>query len=242
MNHDQPVPVDQIKFSPTVDAALRQYLAGLPSIEGIPAVDALAALALSQVPGLDLELWQAALTVLTGRVPKLRGLRSFAQSSAANFLIETSNTQGPDYRSARSYRLFHQALNDALLADRDVEADEHAITEAFMSVGRAMGWDRAPAYLLRSLPQHAARGGLIDAVLCDVHYPLYADLRQLIPAAAAARSTDARRRARLLRKTPRAIDASPAQRAALFSVTEAQEHLGTTYRDLDWERIDAPAT
>lgn len=242
MNHDQPVPVDQIKFSPTVDAVLRQYLAGLPSIEGIPAVDALAALAFSQVPGLGLELWQAALTALTGRVPTLRGLRSFAQSSAANFLIETSSTQGPNRRSVRSYRLFHQALNDALLADRDVEADEHAITEAFIGVGRAMGWDRAPDYLLRSLPHHATRGGAIDDVLGDDRYPLHADLRQLIPAASAARSPDARGRARLLRKTPRAIDASPVQRAALFSVTEAQEHLGTTYRDLDSEHIDAPET
>jgi hypothetical protein len=242
MNHDQPVPVDQIKFSPTVDAVLRQYLAGLRSIDGIPAVDALAALAFSQVPGLGLELWQAALTALTGRVPTLRGLRSFAQSSAANFLIETSSTQGPDHRSVRSYRLFHQALNDALLAGRDVEADEHAITEAFIGVGRVTGWDRAPAYLLRSLPHHATRGGVIDDVLGDDHYPLYADLRQLIPAAAGARSPDARGRARLLRKTPRAIDVSPAERAALFSVTEAQEHLGTTYRDLDTEHIDATAT
>jgi hypothetical protein len=63
---------------------------------------------------------------------------------------------------------------------------------------------------------------------------LYADLRRLIPVSTQAKGATARHRARLLRLTPRAIDAQAGQRAALFSVTEAQEDLGFTYRTLSF--------
>ncbi|WP_308433087.1 trypsin-like peptidase domain-containing protein [Streptomyces nigrescens] len=229
--HDRhAVALESISFTPTVNAALRDYLALLPTVDGVPAVDVLTALAYAESPGLTLDLWLAAVKAVTGRAPSANGLRAFARSSAANFLIESSDTAA----SSGAFRLFHQALNDSLLGGRAavgaITIDERSIAHAFMRLG-ANGWQEAPSYLLRSLPHHADRGGVIDDLLSDNLYPLHADLRRLIPKSKAATSHAARSRARLLRKTPQALDAAPANRVALFSVTEAREHLGTTYHE-----------
>ena len=112
--------------------------------------------------------------------------------------------------------------------------DERALTPAFTRHGRRSGWKDSPEYLLRSLPAHAAAAGLVDDLLADDAYLLHADLRRLIRVADDTASEQGRRRARLLRLTPRAVTAGPADRAALFSVTEALDDLGASYRDGDW--------
>jgi len=112
--------------------------------------------------------------------------------------------------------------------------DERALTLAFTGHGRRRRWNDAPGYLLRSLPGHAQAASQIDDLLGDDAYLLHADLRRLIQVAGQARSARGRRRAQLLRLTPRAIAAGPADRAALFSVTEALDDLGTSYRDGGW--------
>ncbi|MEV4560906.1 hypothetical protein AB0K51_28455 [Kitasatospora sp. NPDC049285] len=219
-----------ISFTPTVDAALRDYLAFLPSLDGIPADDVLTALAYAESPGMTLGLWSIAVGALTGHTPAPDDLRAFARSSAANFLIESSDVAA----QASAFRLFHQALNEALVVGRAAElaiADERSIAIAFQRVGSDTGWEGAPDYLLRALPDHAARGRVIDDLLEDHSYPLYADLRRLVPAAKASTSAAGRTRSRLLRMTPQALDAAPEDRVALFSVTETREHLGHTYRD-----------
>ena len=100
------------------------------------------------------------------------------------------------------YRLFHQALNDALLRHRaDITPradDERALTRAFLARGRRSGWQNVPGYLLRSLPGHAQAAGMADDLLADDAYLLHADLRRLLPAAGQAVTPDGRRRARLL--------------------------------------------
>ncbi|GAA1989822.1 AAA family ATPase [Kitasatospora viridis] len=229
--HDRaPAAPEELSFTSTVDAALREYLVLLSSVDGIPAVDVLTALAYAESPGLTVALWRTAVQAVTGHAPDSEALTAFARSSAANFLIESSD----DTTRAGSFRLFHQALNDSLIggraASRADTTDEHAITRAFMSLGRAGGWENIPAYLLRALPRHAVRSGVIDDLLADDLYPLHADLRRLIPAAKASSSALAQARGRLLRRTPHALDAAPADRVALFSVTETREHLGSTYR------------
>ncbi|GAB2724897.1 hypothetical protein GCM10010442_52880 [Kitasatospora kifunensis] len=220
----EPVAPAAVAFTPTVDAALREYLKLLPPVAGCTAWDALTALAYAEPPGMPLAVWRATISALYGMAPGEEALRAFARSSAANFLVEASDT-GSD----RLFRLFHQALNDALLgarADLDAtEGDERAITRTLLEVGRSLGWDRAPAYLRRALPGHAARGGMIDELLTDDAYLLQVDLTRLIPQAYLATRAPARRRATLLRRTPRAIAAAPAERAAMFTVTEAREGL-----------------
>lgn len=221
-----------IAFTPTVAAALQDYLARLPAVDGAPAADALSVLAYAEAPGLPLPLWSAAVERLTGHHLTEERLRTLARSSAANFLVET----GVNDQNTGVFRLFHQALNDALRKNRarlgSNVTDERALTRCFIAYGRRLGWERAPVYLLRSLPRHAVGGRVVDELLAEAEYALHADLRRLIPASGAALSGAARERTQVLRRTPQAIDREPARRAALFSVTETQEGFGQVYGPL----------
>ena len=241
--HDSdPADPQRLAFSATVDAALAAYLERLSPVAGVPADRALTALAFAEAPGLPARLWQLAVEAIDGTRVSPEDLTRFARSSAANFLVEAggeaaAGDHGP--HGGVVYRLFHQGLNDALLRARSEVAaradDERAITLAFTRHGRHGRWKDAPEYLLRSLPGHAQAAGLADDLLCDNAYLLHADLRRLVQAADGAGSAAGRRRAQLLRLTPRAITAGPADRAALFSVTEALDDLGTSYRDGGWQ-------
>lgn len=236
MHDQQSVLATALAFTPTVGAALSEYLTLLPCVEGEPATALLTALAYAEAPGIPVELWRTTITALGHRAPTEPHLRAFARSSAANFLVETST----DQRHSPVFRLFHQALNEALLRHRDTAADERAITTALLSAGQKKGWARAHAYLLRSLPGHAFRGQAVDELLLDDTFPLYADLRRLIPASIAS-TRAGKSRAHLLRKTPRAVDATPAERVALLSVSETLHSLGSTYRDLPHPHVQGPA-
>ena len=217
-----------LTFTASVDAAMRQYLQRLAPIGDVPANTALTALAFAEAPGLSLELWQAAVQALGAANLTGQQLARFARSPAASFLVESSTDS-----DIAVFRLFHQALNDALLRARKQIAvpadDQAALTRAFTAVGEHQGWDRTSGYLLRSLPAHAAAGGMIDTLLADDAYLLHADLRRLIPLADHAISQSGRQRSRLLRLTPRAITADPPTRTALFSVTETLDDLGRSY-------------
>ena len=231
-----PVSPDELSFSADVDDALARYVRRLPATdraypglakapigEPVPGELLLTALAYAHPPGFTVDLWRAVLDALDAPVEP-EDLAEFADSAAANFLVETAG-EG----THRQYRLFHQALDDALLRQRDRqgrrEADERAVAEALIEYGRRYGWD-ADAYLWRSLPYHAHRAGLLDELLTDDDYLLYADLGRLMPLADHATSEDGRRRARLLRLTPQAVTAAPVERAALFDVTSRMEGLG----------------
>ena len=226
----------------TVRTALAGYLQRLIPVDGVPAVHLLTALAFAEAPGLPADLWQLATEALYQTHVTAGDLAHFARSSAANFLVETTSAATPGSRDPRGtpvYRLFHQALNDALLHDRrDITPqadDERVLTHAFTARGRVAQWQDAPEYLLRSLPGHAHTGGLVDELLADDAYLLHADLRRLIQVADDASSPLGRCRARLLRLTPQAITGTPPERAALFSVTEALDNLGTAYRADQWQ-------
>ncbi|MGH3912078.1 MAG: hypothetical protein ACRDTC_01500, partial [Pseudonocardiaceae bacterium] len=166
---------------------------------------------------------------LTGIHVTTEQLTTFACGSAANFLVESTTES-----ATVAFRLFHQALSDALAAERArlvlPAADEAALTTAFTGYGTRIGWDHTPTYLFRSLPGHAVRAGMIDKLLVDTAYVLRADLRRLIPAAAHTHTPTGAQRAHLLRLTPRAITADPPERLALLSVTEAFDGFDTAFR------------
>ena len=234
--HDrEPVNPEDLTFSPTVDDALRAYLARLSTVAGISAQAILTALAFAESPGLPVLLWRTAIVALgEGSISEQQLLR-FARSSAANFLIESSEQEPTPV-----FRLFHQALNDALLGLRAQRmpriVDEAALTRAFLRLGADRGWHNAPAYLLRSLPVHAARAGMVDALLSDGEYLLHADLRRLLLVSHLAESPEGRLRDRLLRLTPQAVMAPSTTRAALFTITEALDDLGISIRRSGWPR------
>ena len=241
--HDETAAIPgQLQFTATVDSALAAYLDRLSPVAGLPAPLALTTLAFAEAPGLPVTLWQLAVEAIYGTHISAEDLTRFARSSAANFLVETGrdSTSGlPSAAGEPVYRLFHQALNDALLNARanitPRADDERALTRAFMTYGRHDNWQVVPDYLLRSLPGHAQAGGLVDDLLADDGYLLHADLRRLLQAADDASSASGRRRARLLQLTHWAVTAPPGERAALFSITEALDDLGTAYRADNWE-------
>ncbi|MFC6878395.1 MULTISPECIES: AAA family ATPase [Actinomadura] len=219
---DRAVDPAELSFVGKVDDALRAFLERVPPVRGVPASDLLTALAFAEAPGFSPDLWRTAVHALYGTDLPARDLNGFARSSAANFLVESGGEDGEPL-----YRLFHQALNDVLLAARTERAqprvDQWCLTRAFLDFGAARSWRGVPGYLLRSLPVHAAAGDAMDDVLADGLYIAHADLTRLLAASRRATSPTARARARLLRLTPQALKAGPGERAAMLTVTEAME-------------------
>ncbi|MGI9000723.1 MAG: hypothetical protein ACR2GH_03565, partial [Pseudonocardia sp.] len=227
---EHPVGPDAVAFTASVESTLDTFLDRLAPVGSAPARVLLTALAFAEVPGFTLELWQLATRALGGAEVTVAQLRQFASGSAANFLVESTG------RTATSaFRLFHQALGDALGTARGrlmtAVLDEAALTRAFVEHGARIGWENAPPYLFRSLPGHAVRANMVDELLAETDYVLHADLRRLIPAAAHARTLPGRDTAHLLRMTPRAIPAAPPDRLAMLSVTETIDSASTTFRD-----------
>jgi len=227
--HDtHPVELSSVSFPPDVDAALAAYLKPLAPVRSVPPGLVLTALAYGQAPGLSIELWRMFLAALGVRVES-DDLVAFARSSAANFLVEMS-TEG----TTKRFRLFHQALNDALLRQRgrteknQAKEDQTAIVRALVTHGRAVGWASVDSYLRRSLPGHAEAAGLLDELLLDGDYLLHADLIRLGSVAADAVTPEGLARARLLRLTPHAVTAEPAERAAMLRVAGLLENSDVT--------------
>ncbi len=216
-----PADPDTLRLGPSVDDALIRYLQRMPTVAGHPADRVLTALAYAQAPGWPVELWHTATAALDVPVSAAE-LDRFARSAAASFLVETfTGIEGSQFR------LFHQALNEALLRRREdggAQFDQRRLTGALLHLGRTRGWPGAPAYLLRNLPSHAAQAGMLDELLTDDEYLHHADLPRLITAGQAT-TGPGRERLRILRLTPQAFTADPAHRAAMFSITTALEHL-----------------
>ncbi|GAA3235562.1 AAA family ATPase [Actinocorallia longicatena] len=215
-----------VSFTADVEEALGAYLARIPRIRGLSAADLLTALSFAEAPGLPLALWQTATEALTGRPLPEEDLAEFVGSSAANFLVESGHTAGEPV-----YRLFHQALDDALLRAWTRSGTGTALTRAFHAYGRSKGWSAAPSYLLRSLPGHAALCGLMDDLLADDDYLLHVDLARLMAFTDRVGTEAGRNRAALLRLTPQAVALDAPGRAAAFGVTEAlEQRLGRSFR------------
>jgi WD40 repeat protein len=224
---DEPADLGKLRYTVGVGKALRDYLTPVKGVAGAPAAGLLTALAYAQAPGFPLDLWVTAVQALYQVRPGKEELRGFARSSAANFLIESSQESRP------AFRLYHQALNDVLASEpaRYPAEDQETLTSAFLEYGRGKGWASAPAYLLRSLSHHAQQAGMLDELLTDDAYLLHADLQLLAPQAAQATTDAGQQRARLLRLTPyAAATEDPRKRRALFSVTETLEKLGDSFR------------
>ncbi|HEX8347866.1 MAG TPA: trypsin-like peptidase domain-containing protein [Actinoplanes sp.] len=205
-----------VDFVPTVRDALNRYLSRLPSTGPVPARLALTVLAYAEGSGLPLDLWRLGLAAFGSPVDD-ESLLAFSRSSAADFLVAS------DVDGTATSRLFHQALGDALLSGRRTVArtvdDHRRLVSTWLAYGNRLGWAAAPQYLLRSLGEHARRADLVDVLLTDARYLLYADLKRLLPLADLARSEAARRRAALLQLTPEAATAGPEERSAMFGVT-----------------------
>jgi WD40 repeat protein len=209
------VPPDTVSYTPTVDAALNAYVHHLPSIGAVSASLALSVLAHAEAPGLSLALWRAGIAAFGGAVTEDH-LHVFARGSAANFLVETGTEANP------GYRLFHQALNEALRSAHRAE-NERKLVRAWLRYGSAHGW--SDPYLTDRLPAHAERGDCVDLLLDDAGFLLHSDLRRLLPMVEQAGQPLSRARAKLLQRTTQAVGAAGSRRSAMFSVVERIDRL-----------------
>jgi Trypsin-like peptidase domain/AAA ATPase domain/WD domain, G-beta repeat len=229
LRDEQAADAGELKFDATVDAALAGYVEGAAPLAGLPAGQALTALAFAEAPGWPTALWQLAIDSLYGHRIPAAALVRYAQSPAAGFLIGSAR----DRAGQPVFGLFRQALGDALTRARaetaDRRDDERALTVALIGYGRQSGWENVPDYLTRSLPGHAAAAGLVDDLLADDAYLLRADVPRLLLAADGAASRAASGRVRMLKLTPEAIPVGSGERAALFSVTQALEGMAPGY-------------
>jgi WD40 repeat protein len=213
----------RLSFTPTVEAAMEEYLRHAPSAAGVSAETLLTALAFADAPGIPASLWRESVRALGYGEISETALARFTRSSAANFLVESSD---PD-NEGMVFRLFHQALNDTLLSARalmaDRRTDESSLSSAFAAFGRRTGWNRAPTYLFRSLPSHSARAGKIDHLLADDAYLLHADLAALLPVLDYAKTSTARLIAAIYRDCIENIrDARPEARRWALAMSAAR--------------------
>jgi WD40 repeat protein len=224
--HDtHPVLPGDLTGGASLAEVMDEFLSRLATGTGTPARELLVPLAYSQAPGLPLALWRDLVHALTGRTTTTAELSEFVHSAAANLLVTTGTTRGQE----PVYRLFHQALNDTILAERArqdlFEQDHKVMADTLRAAVPATGWKDAPPYLARSLGGHLVAAGQvteIEKLLDGSDYLLYADLPRLHAALEGLSSQRVVEFRRLIGTTPRAIDLDGEHRAAAFSITAAR--------------------
>jgi WD40 repeat protein len=157
-----------------------------------------------------------------------RELEDFARAPHVRLLVEREQGDGRE----PEFRLAGAAIADALLSpygEAERRQAERALAGMLLAAGRQAAWNHVHPYLLRSLPAHAARAGMIDELLTDDGYLLHADLPRLLAAAGHATSPSGQRRARMLRLClDHAASADAPSRAAIFGVSAMLAGLGET--------------
>jgi hypothetical protein len=221
----QPAPVDPGApgFDPaslpgSVGEALRKYL-DQPSLEDrrTRIRGLLLALAYARGDGVDDPLWLAFAAAL-GYPAGTEDLDWLRDSAAADYLLQNvPDTAGP------VTRLFHQALNDELLARRHRASDERALLTALRTLAETTRWASAPLYLRHHLGAHAAAAGPgeLTAVLNDPDYLAVANIPRLLPLLPGATSADPA--VLVLRQAGvRAASLPPDRRLGLLALTAAR--------------------
>ena len=202
-----------------VGEALSKYLDRLPEQQRERDRGLLTALAYTRGAGLDDPGWLAFARAL-GYPATVLDLDVLRRSRAADYLLQTMVTE----RGARPVtRLFHQALADELVAERDQASDESVLLDVLLDQAEHTGWQ--DHYLRDHAADHAAAAGRLDQLLEDPHYLLTVDPARLVPHLDAARSPPARATAAVYRQSAHHLaDLDPLERASQLELTA--HHLG----------------
>jgi WD40 repeat protein len=166
------------------------------------------------------ELWLSGCAALRRRC-QLADLQDLLASPAVSFLT-TATSDG----HTRQYRLFHQALNEALTRERDTDQDARRLWAAWQPAGAEAGrWANAPDYLRIHGAEHAAAAGALLALIGDPDYLICADLFRLLPLMpVGSEAGDSPAGAVVRRAAARAAPLPAGRRARLLALTAA--HLG----------------
>ena len=204
------------KYLETLGRSLGDELRGAAEQARIRSL--LTALAYARGAGITDELWIGFATAL-GRLISVNDLDALRLGTVADFLLQTFTVDGE-----RVTRLFHQALDEEMLAGRPRRSDEAKILARLRPI-QPRSWLDASTYAKTFAAEHAAAAGCLPALLDDPVYPTVADLTRLLPLLPADPRSDLARVAAVLRSTAtHAQDLPPKRRAGLFSLGAA--HLG----------------
>jgi WD40 repeat protein len=209
-------------FPRNVHQAFERLIALVP--EARATHDLLLALAHARGDGLPSELWLQAVRAL--RRPYEPGdLDELLSGPAASFLVTAI-----DVADGRRYRLFHQALQETLLRERDIREDNRRLWQAWREAlpsgaDGAREWKQAPAYLYEHGAEHAAAAERLGELLGDPGYLLFADLSRLASQIATADWPLLHGIAAVVRMAaPQAQPLDPVRRAAMLAL--AARHTG----------------
>lgn len=152
----------------------------LDALSDLTARELLLALAYTYGDGLPADLWLTTATALSRPdAPYQPGdLRRLLNSPARSFLHVQSDGH------VRQYRLFHQALADALQSESDPDLDQQTVWQALtaqlsQTPDGHPRWDDAPAYTREYAAEHAGAAGCLDTVADDAGFLLVGDLGRL---------------------------------------------------------------
>ncbi len=202
-----------------VGEALRKYLGQLPEDRRERVRALLTALAYARGAGLDDLNWLAFVQAM-GYSATVLDLDILRRSRAADYLFQITT----EHAARPVTRLFHQALTDELLAERDqMLSDESVLLDMLLGQAEHTGW-RA-RYWREHAAEHAAAADRLDQLLEDPHYLLTVDPARLMPHLDAVRSGPARATAAVYRESARYLaDLDRPARASQLELTA--HHLG----------------
>ena len=176
----------------------------------------LTALAYARGSGVTDEMWIAFARAL-GRPVSMDDLDALRLGTVADFLLQSSTMDG-----RRVSRLFHQALNDELLADRPQRADEAKILDCLLPIAPAT-WEQATEYARTFVAEHANAAGRLAELLEDPIYPTVAEPSRLLAVLPTNPSHGLAQTVATIRIAgARTRDLDPQRRAGLYSLTAAQ--------------------
>jgi len=230
---------DLDEFPDSVIAAMETYLDALPG-DRRWVEELLRPLAFAEGAGLPRGLWLRLACELCGLPGKYRleNLDELFDGAVASLLTVSREVEGDGDHTV--YRLFHDALADALAdvrsADPEAPADPGAcqlaisrsLRESACASGDRPDWSGADPYVRRHLATHAAGTPMLSALVQDPAFLLDADVDRLLSALASGvdGANAARARATYELVADRLVQAGRAERAAYLALSGLQE--GTT--------------
>jgi WD40 repeat protein len=143
-----------------VDEALAKHMQRLPVDEQRQQRALLTALAYGRGTGLDDRRWLSFAQAL-GYETTRQALTTLRETPAVDYLLETKM----EAEGKRVTRLFHQALVDELLSNRDITEDEQFIVEVLRRESAGGNWLGASPYAREYAPVHAWRAETLSSLL-----------------------------------------------------------------------------
>jgi WD40 repeat protein len=225
--HDPAIPgFNQASLPASLGDALDRYLDSRPDSHRFRGI--LTALAYAEGAGMDDGTWILSSQALGYPVTQaeLDGLRT---GIIADYLLETIT----DHEGSL-IRLFHQALNDQLLEQRNRQHDQEILVAAYLrDINQRGGWASAKPYMLRHLADHAAHARKLGELVADSVFLLHADLATLNSRVGRLPPSERPPQAWVtLRAGVAAYGLPPHGRAMLLAVVAAHMGLSTVCREL----------